>query len=297
MKYVQGDDQIKTLVRSICLASSVAPGDAFFRNRRPRFINDVIESGRQGVVSSFNAARIISAHVGENIDDRMDAVVMTARWPRVAQSLHALWKLWGPIPQVRRCDPNLKDDMSCRQNGDQYDKEIVVLKTRVDVASVKAALQDGDLLVLIFKPNRDPRSFNILPSFIAFRAPGREIYRFLPNDINAAIRDETLAFISQKILFLRAPELVRKWLTPEKRKFCFIHAATRAKLNGAGRSGDAVAEFVWGHRFCIVTRDEWICDPISQSQEFHIAYVLNMLDSMIGKIGLSIVMGQVRQPK
>ena len=119
---MQEDDQIETLVRSICLACDVAPGDAFFRNRRPRFINDVIESGRQGLVSSVNAARIIAAHVGENIDDRMDAVVMSARWPRVAQSLHALWKLWGPIPQVRRCNPNLKDDMNCRQNfhGDQY---------------------------------------------------------------------------------------------------------------------------------------------------------------------------------
>ena len=299
MKYVQGDDQIKRLVRSICLASSVAPGDAFFRNRRPRFINDVIELGRQGVVSSFNAARIISAHVGENIDDRMDAVVMTARWPRVAQSLHALWKLWGPIPQVRRCDPNLKDDMNCRQgfHGERCDKEISVIKTRIDVAGMKTALQNEDLLVLIFKPNRDPRSFNILPSFVAFRAPGREIYGFLPHEINIAIRDEILTFISCKILFIRAPELVRKWLTPEKRGFRFVHAATLAKLNGAGRSNDAISEFVWGHRFCDITRDEWICEPISRSQEFHLAYLLNMLDSMIGKIGLSTVMSQVRGPK
>ena len=86
-------------------------------------------------------------------------------------------------------------------------------------------------------------------------------------------------------------------MTPEKRGFRFVHAATLAKLNGAGRSNDAISEFVWGHRFCVVTRDEWICEPISRSQEFHVAYLLNMLDSMIGKIGLSTIMSQVREPK
>ena len=125
---------------------------------------------------------------------------MTALWPRVAQSLHALSKLWGPIPQIRRCDPNLKDDLSCRQNfhGDQYDKEILVLKTRVDVANMKAALQNEDLLVLIFKPNQDPRSFNILPSFVPFRAPGREIYGFLPN--NNSRRDPRIHLAENPLL-------------------------------------------------------------------------------------------------
>ena len=299
MRYVKEDVQIETLIKSICLACDTAPGDAFFRNRRPTFINSVIDSGRQGLVSSVNAARIIEAHVGESIDDRWDAVVMSARWPAVARSLHAHWKLWGPIPQIRHCEPNLKKDMSCRRgfHYDQTDKEVTIMKTRTDVANLKTAFLNEDLVVLIFKPNRDPRSFSILPSFIAFRAPGREIYGFFPHDGDATVRDEILSFLSTKILFVRAPELVRKWLTPDKKKFRYVHAATLAESVGEGRSSDAIANFVWGYRFCVVTCDEWFCDPISPSQEYHTAYLLNLLDSLIGKIGLSTVMDRIHEPK
>ena len=76
-----------------------------------------------------------------------------------------------------------------------------------------------------------------------------------------------------------------------------VHAATLAESAGEGRSSDAIANFVWGYRFCVVTCDEWFCDPISPSQEYHTAYLLNLLDSLIGKIGLSSVMGRIHEPK
>ena len=80
-------------------------------SRPETFVNSVSESSRQGLISSNNAAKMILAHVGKNIDDRRDAIVMSARWPGVAESFHSNWKLWGPIPQIRCSDPNLKADI------------------------------------------------------------------------------------------------------------------------------------------------------------------------------------------
>ena len=60
--------------------------------------------------------------------------------------------------------------------------------------------------------------------------------------------------------------------------------------HGEGRSDDAIANFVWGSRHCVVARDEWFGDPLSRTQEIHTASDLNMLDDLLGKIGLSVVM-------
>ena len=91
--------------------------------------------------------------------------------------------------------------MNCRQNfhNDQYDKETSVIKSRVESANMKTAFQNKDLVILIFKPNRNPLSFNILPSFVAFCALGREIYGFFPHESNIVVQDEILAFLSCKI--------------------------------------------------------------------------------------------------
>ena len=65
LRYVKDDNKIESLIREIAIMCNLAPGDAFFRNRRPTFINDTIEASRQGFVSSENAAMMIAAHVGD----------------------------------------------------------------------------------------------------------------------------------------------------------------------------------------------------------------------------------------
>ena len=87
----------------------MAPGDAFFRHRHPGYINEIIESGRQGLISSQNAALMVARHVGDDYDNK-DAVLMSA----LADSLSRYWGLHYSVRKVSRCDPNLKKDIECR---------------------------------------------------------------------------------------------------------------------------------------------------------------------------------------
>ena len=119
------------------------------------------------------------------------------------------------------------------------------------------------------------------------------MYGFYPHDGDMLIRNEVSSFLSRKTLFVRMPESVRRWLTPEKTKFRYVNAANLAKELCSGRSNDAIASFVWGKRFCIVACDEWFVDPLSRIQKYHIAYLLEMMDALIGKIGLSTMMNHV----
>ena len=161
---------------------------------------------------------------------------------------------------------------------------------------MKSSFENEDFIIVVVKENRDPRSFSPIPSFVAFRAPGRKLFAFFPHN-DESLREEIFQFLSRKILLVRKPEAVRKWLSPTKAKFPHVHAATLAMKYGFGRSDDGIAGYVWDKRFCIVSRDEWFCDPLSRSQETHAAYALNMLDALITKVGLANVMENLSGPR
>ena len=59
LKYMKDNARIESVIVETATACGVAPGDAFFRNRRPIFINNVVEAGRQGYISSENAGFIL----------------------------------------------------------------------------------------------------------------------------------------------------------------------------------------------------------------------------------------------
>ena len=221
----------------------LSPGDAFFRNRRPSFVNDVIEAGRQGYVSSDNAAKMVAAHVGDNRNEQWDAVLMTVRWPHLAKSLHSRFGLYGEVPQISRVDPNLRADAECRYDFHalQTVKEIYTIRSRVDIANLKTSLSHENFLILMLKDNKNPRSLNSLPSFIAFCAPGRRYFGFFPHDSEGILRQELFAFLSQKILAVRKPDVVRKWFGLSKKKFRHVHLGKLSMELGTGRSDDAIA--------------------------------------------------------
>ena len=263
------------------------------------------EAGRQGFVSTENAVLMGAAHVGTDRAECLNAVWMCFRWPRLARALSWQFDMYEPIPQISCCDPNLKGDVECRRDfhvpqdsADTYQNfnEISIIRSEVEAANMKSSLAKKDFVIFVVRANRDPRSFSNIPSFVAFRAPGRQLYGFFPHD-DENLRAEIFLFLVQKTLLLRRPESVRKWLSPNKAKFSHVDVGSLTMKYGFGRSDDAITDFTWGKRFCIIARDEWFCDPLSRSQEFHVAYVLNLFDALVEKIGLSAVLGNKSGPR
>ena len=294
--YLFDDNKIVPIVKAICAEGVVAPGDAFFRYRRPEYINSVIELGRQGTITSENAAITIAAHVGDDYEDKRDALVLTARWPSVTKILHEQWGVTGHPPQIQRCDPNLREDISCRQNFHPRErrKEICLIRNRNEFLDAKSNLSREELVVLVHRENRDPRSFSVVPSLIAFRAPDMDLFGFFPHDLDEELRSDVFKFLAEKILFVRDPKTVRRTLGLTKENFHHIHVGEVGMKYGFGRGNDALAGFVWDRRFCILTKDEWFRDPLSRAQEVHVAYELNLLDELVKKVGLSVVMRHLR---
>ena len=296
MSYLVDDDKIVRLIEAISTTCDVAPGDAFFRYGRAAFIDSIIRLGHEGLVSADNAVRSIIRQVGEDFLDQKDAILMSVRWPKVAQALHKYWKTSMNIPQFNRCNKNLLRDIGCRESfhPKERQKEICFIRDEQGYNDMKGYFSREKLVILTIRPNKDPRSFSPLPSCITFRAPGLDLFGFFPHKIDASLLNNLLELLGSKNLFVCEPEATRKALNMDQKDFRHVHAGAVAMKYGFGRSNDAIASYVWDHRFCILTKEEWVSDPLTREQEVHIAYELNLLDGLVGKVGLSVVEGLVK---
>ena len=84
-------------------------------------------------------------------------------------------------------------------------------------------------------------------------------------------------------------QALKRWINPNGPKFRHIHAGSIATKLGEGRSNDAVASFVWGHRFCVITQEEWCRSPLTPAQDRHIAYEMNLVDALFSKVGPDVL--------
>ena len=298
-EYLRDDNKVMNWILVICDKCNMAPGDAFFRHRRPGYIHETIESGRQGFISSPNAALMVARHVGDDYDDKKDAVLMAARWPALAESLSSYWGLRHSVRRVSRCDPNLKKDVECRRNfhAEQTETEISFIRDSREIADMKATLAREELLVLTVSENKDPRSFDRNPSLAIFTAPGRDTFAFFPHDLEDDRRDEIYGFLRSKILCLQAPERAKKWLLSQGDTWRIVNLSGLMEKLKLGRATDSFSLHVWGSRFCIINKDEWMMDPLTDSQKYHVAYATNMLVALVGKIGLDVVMQNIKTEK
>ena len=138
-RYLFDDDKIEFWIRRICDRCRLVPGDAYFRGKRPAFVDGLIEHGRQGRMSAENAAKLVAAHTGKDFHDKRDAVLISVRWPTLARLLHTKWNFYGRAPRLVNCDQNLKEDARCRQSlhVEQRDNEIVYIRSSSDFAGME----------------------------------------------------------------------------------------------------------------------------------------------------------------
>ena len=281
-KYMKSDEQVEGALRAICRRCDLSPTDMYFRGKRGKFINDVIDQGKEGVVSARNAAKMIMAHVGNDWDDKKDAVKLACRWPKLSEMLHAKFFLAGHNRGLLHCDRNLAVDVKCRQalHDDQTDKKLRFLRTNEDVDRMKADMASAETIVVHADDNRDPRSFDHSLQVVAFGAKDVDSFAFFPLSLDAKVMERIEDFLASKTLFLRRDAFV-KTLRKEGRVVKYIHAGELIQNRVGGRSDLALADFVWKRRFCGLTSLEWMTDPLDEFQEFHVAYALNLTKDFV----------------
>ena len=290
--YLFDDDKIEFWIRRICDRCHLLPGDAYFRGKRPSFVDELIEHGRQGRMSAENAARLVAAHTGQDFHDKRDAVLICVGWPTLARLLHKKWNFYGRAPRLVNCDQNLKEDACCRQSlhVEQRDREITYVRSSADFASMELVCGSEQLIIVESRPNKNPRSFVNDPGFILFRGPGGRIFGYFPSDLSEDDHRQMLDFFSGKTIFTRTVDFVRKYLAKHATSAAWINGALLAEEYAKGRTDDAVASLVWGSRFCGVTREEWFVDPLTEIQESHAAYGINLVNDLFFHVGWDVAL-------
>ena len=296
-EYLSSDEKILDWIYSIYNKCNQTPGDVILKFRRHKFIDEVIEWGRQGFVSAKNATEMVARHVGEDYNGRNDAVLMSVRWPLLSELLHQRWGLPGFVRRIFDVDPNLKQDAMCRRNFHvgQTITEVTTIRDQAEADKMMEAMAYESFMVLIERPNRDPRSVDANPSLVAFQAPGRAIYCIFPHDIDEKLRKIIYGWLRSKSLFLRYPKETRKWLTSPGDEFSSVGLGYLGRVCKVGRSSDSLCYSVWGSRFCVISKEEWLADPLNEIQTYHLAYEVDLMSSLVYKLSLDVVLSHVKR--
>ena len=104
--------------------------------------------------------------------------------------------------------------------------------------------------------------------------------------MDQALLKDVLSYVARKPIFTRMIKLARSFFKSKEVKVSFRNfTATAVRLTG-GRSNEAMCEYVWSCRFCPIASVEWMVDPLTKPQEYHAAYLMEMTEAAILKVGL-----------
>ena len=297
-RYLFHDAKIEFWIRRICGRCNIMPGPTYYRGKRSAFVDSLIESGREGRMSAENAARLVVAHVGDDFHDKRDSIIITARWPKLARLLHKGWNLIGRAPRFVHCDQNLVQDPACRQSlhEKQRDREISYIRSSADFDQMELECASEQTLIVESRPNKNPRCFENDPGFVLFRAPNGRVFGYFPGNLRNEDHRRILEFFSGRTIFTRTTDFIRLYLTQHATDAAWINGAKLAEELTRGRTDDAVASLVWNCRFCGTTREEWFVDPLSEVQENHAAYGINLVSDLFSHVGQDAVLQRVENP-
>ena len=66
----------------------------------------------------------------------------------------------------------------------------------------------------------------------------------------------------------------------------YVDLQAAATEYAGGRSEVTVCYWVWDLRFCPISSAEWLTNPLTKDQAYHICYFMDMNTAFIRKIGL-----------
>ena len=290
--YLKRTDMIKKALFGVCSKCGLAPRDEYFRTDRRSYINEVIEEGRQGHISIENAVRMIKAHVGEDRwHDAKDAVAMAAPWPKVAKGLSKEYNQSGNPTTIQNCDDNLAVKVKCRLELHEFHTDVFpsILRELPEVEEMKAVMAEAEVLVILTYENKDPRAYSHDLQLVTFTAPNRPTYAYFPVSISGDPRQAIGDFLLTKTLLAKRPDTVKRYLAEPGEEVRIANGAELLMEHTGGRDEESLVDFVWSKRFCSLTVSEWMVDPLTVKQSFHVGYRMNAMRDFVGKVGVEAI--------
>ena len=285
--YLSEDNEIISLIEACCRAADDSPTASFFRKTRENFVEILIDHAVNARVTLENATKQALAYAGHDWYDRNDMVVACVKWPALAEGIKRAAGLWASTGQFYRPDPNLKIQPECRAvlHQSQTVTGVAVVDDERRLEEAKREVL-GDYSHVYIIPNKNPRKFTDVPSAIVFKTPESRVFVIFPQALDENFVKKVIQFLADASVATRRVKQARQVF----RKYGYrphFRDITAAMLRETGqRTNEAIANFVWGHRFCPISKEDWVTPPLDKEQARHVAYYMDMIDAAIKKIGV-----------
>ena len=284
--YVWRDEDVGELIQTLARAAGDTPTPPYFRHMRSAFVETLIEHGANARVTVKNAVKQAIAFAGPDIYDQNDMVSALAKWKSVAEEMKKETNVWAIVPQFYRCDPNLVHEPECRVtlHQNQTLDRVFIITSSATLEQAKSELS-GTFVHVYMSLNKNPRVLSDIPSIILFKTPGSRPFGVFAQEIDRAMLKDLLLCIAK---FKVATRFVKATRALFKKFQChpgYLDLSAALIKQAGGKTNEAISMWVWGIRFCPITREEWMEYPLNPLQEQHIAYYMELMDKAIEKLG------------
>ena len=287
-QYVWRDEDVTELIKTLAQAADDSPTAPYFRHTRSAFVETLLEHGANARVTVQNAVKQAIAFAGPDLYDQNDMVSALAKWKAVAEGVKEVTGVWASVPQFYRCDPNLLQEPECRVplHQNQTHERVFVIINQSTLEKAKSEIT-GMFVYMHIIPNKNPRVLSDTPSMILFKTPTSKIIGIFAQEVDRQLVKDLLFFLAK---FLVATRFVKATRSLFKKFQChprYLDVTAALIEQAGGKTNEAIAMWVWGLRFCPITKEEWMENPMNPVQERHVAYHMEMMDKAIEKLGVA----------
>jgi len=324
-------DDILNMMELICAKLDIPLPATYFRFTRPKFVEQLFEDVREGRVSFSNAVNKAVAIAGRTIkglekEDQIDTILDLVRWPNLAREVAKKLDFTDPIPTFHNIDPFLDAPTTCRKwlHEQQRHEMMFILRNKKDLDMMTMMTDDPNFsdanffIVDVVKDENPtlPRQM-VKPTLIAFFTTYSPPFAFFPDSLAPTLSKALFDYLAKRPLLVNLfgnkedlavikkyfnkpkPKLKDKDKKQDKDKEDKVQmidfssdVAADKNLSTSDTSFKAI--WCWEGRFCGVSSKEWITDPLTVSQSYHLAYKMNLLADVIEKYGTEKIMAQVK---
>ena len=289
--YIYKDKDVVKLARSFCRHFSTPLPDWCRRLTRREFVEDLLVNGLHCRISVDNAVELAIAQAGEDFRDQTDMVLLLAPWRLVAEKVMKRTNVWVKIPPVFDSHPNLTHPLACDSNRHRHQKHERLIFIE-DATTCRDAMVefDGPFTVVYFVENKDPRITPLGPTVVVVKTPHSRPYAVFIDKIDATVMSEFLQHLSQyPILYSGKKELfylLSRFNIEVSDVQISGYRHTAQQLQVGGTSNITLCSWTWGLDFCSATSRDWMTEPLTETQSYHLAYCIEMHTEACLKIGL-----------
>ena len=307
--YPTTNEEIYPMIGSFCLHLNLELPIAYRRHKRQTFVDELLENGKLGRISSDNAVKQALAHAGEDFKDRCWMITALSEWPVVAEELKKRSCSWVKIPRAIHRHKYLISSMTCTKplHRHQVHDGVFVIQDEMELREAQHRLV-GPFLQVTFVSNADPRIVPSPdhPSLIAVKAPSSKTFVifFAGEEQAQEEKDKTEKLLQGLCRHIgKFPLLSRsvKHIVRYLKKY----AETAVKWGNSyelaneltgGRRAESVTRWLWDLDFCPLTSYDWLENPLTKEQEYHLAYGMEIMQALIVKTGVDKIPLKVIKP-